>query len=260
MPAKYLYRIDDITPEMDWDNFWPYINLFKKYNVKPLIGIVPDNRDPKLCKGEKRQDFWDVMRKLQQEGTVDFAQHGYQHVYTTFKRGLLGAQYGFSAQSEFVGLSYQEQYDKIKAGMNILKHEKIETNIWMAPSHSYDKNTLKALYNLKFKSVTDGIALYPYIKDKLIFIPQQMWSPRYFPFGIMTICLHPSTDPSIVFNKIEIHLNNTQSISINEALNYQQGNFMYFGNTIFKLYFIIRTNTVILKNKFIKVLKKISFL
>lgn len=177
MQAKYIFRLDDITPTMNWENFWRVMDLFRRWRVKPLLGIVPDNEDPELVVQRPRPDFWQIMRELQRDGLADFAQHGYQH--------LLGTK-----RSEFVGLPYEVQYEKIKKGQEILEREGIHTKIWMAPAHSFDTNTLKALVNLGFYAVSDGIALYPFRRRGLIFVPQQLWRPRWFPFGTFTICLH----------------------------------------------------------------------
>ena len=45
---KIAVRLDDITPDMDWQRFYAFKALLDKYQVKPLIGIVPDNRDENL--------------------------------------------------------------------------------------------------------------------------------------------------------------------------------------------------------------------
>ena len=45
---KIAVRLDDITPDMDWQRFYAFKTLLDKYQVKPLIGIVPDNRDENL--------------------------------------------------------------------------------------------------------------------------------------------------------------------------------------------------------------------
>jgi hypothetical protein len=60
----------------------------------------------------------------------------------------------------------------------------------MAPNHSFDLNTLKALKQCGFTAVTDGISLYPFRLEGLVFIPQQLWRPRWMPHGVITICLH----------------------------------------------------------------------
>ncbi len=256
MPAKYIYRMDDITPDMDWDKFWKFINLFKEHNIKPLLGIVPDNRDPKLCKGEKREDFWDVMRKLQQEGIVDFAQHGYRHVYVTKKCGLQGAIYGFTPQSEFVGLTYKEQYEKIKAGREILKNQNINTDIWMAPSHSYDRTTLKVLYELGFKAVTDGISLFPYKKEKLLFIPQQCWRPIGYPIGVITICIHSNEARDDLFGDIRNHVKTKAKFVSFTEIPYAQGLvFKKVINKFFQFYFITYRKAYKVKRRIKQIVK-----
>ncbi len=45
---KILIRMDDIAPGMDMGNFRRFKRLLDEYNIRPLIGVVPENRDPKL--------------------------------------------------------------------------------------------------------------------------------------------------------------------------------------------------------------------
>ena len=45
---KIAIRLDDITPDMDKKSFERFKALLDKYKVKPLIGVVPDNKDPQL--------------------------------------------------------------------------------------------------------------------------------------------------------------------------------------------------------------------
>lgn len=42
---KIALRMDDITADMNWDNFFRLKELFDKAGVRPLLGVVPDNRD-----------------------------------------------------------------------------------------------------------------------------------------------------------------------------------------------------------------------
>lgn len=51
--SKYtglLIRMDDISENMRWDYMDKCELLFDKYNIKPLLGIIPINRDPELLK------------------------------------------------------------------------------------------------------------------------------------------------------------------------------------------------------------------
>ena len=63
----------------------------------------------------------------------------------------------------------------------------------MAPNHSYDRNTLKALKENSFTAVSDGVALFPYRENGLIFVPQASWRPRWMPLGVHTICIHTNS-------------------------------------------------------------------
>ena len=40
---KIAFRMDDITPDMDWKSFEAFEQLFEHYGCYPLLGIVPDD-------------------------------------------------------------------------------------------------------------------------------------------------------------------------------------------------------------------------
>ncbi len=181
---KCAFRLDDVTPDMDWEHFEAAEALFEKYHLYPLLGIVPDNRDLHLKAGECRKDFWELMRTLKKRGYT-IAQHGYRHVYETTDAGLLG----INPFSEFAGLPYAKQREKLEQGKKILQEQQLETDIFMAPGHSYDKNTLRALTECGFRIVTDGYSKRPYKRMGLSFIPSRLSGPGKIQ-GIDTICLH----------------------------------------------------------------------
>ena len=55
----------------------------------------------------------------------------------------------------------------------------IKPNIWIAPSHTFDKNTLIALKNsTEIKYVSDGIALEPFKFMDLVFFPTIMGTQK----------------------------------------------------------------------------------
>lgn len=191
------FRLDDITPDLNWDNFFKIKEIFDKYQVKPLLGVVPDNKDPHLQVGEVREDFWELMRKLQAEGWC-MSQHGYQHVYETKDSGLLG----LNPFSEFAGLPYEQQYEKIKKGREILKKHGILTDIFMAPGHTYDKNTLTALSEAGFSYVTDGYSKRPYKYHGLTFIPSRLSGIGKIK-GVDTVCLHINEMSDSAFAQID---------------------------------------------------------
>ena len=50
--AECMIRLDDITPDMDWGRFYRAKEIFDRYKICPLIGVVPDNQDGTLHKEE----------------------------------------------------------------------------------------------------------------------------------------------------------------------------------------------------------------
>ena len=64
----------------------------------------------------------------------------------------------------------------------------------MAPSHTFDQITLECLSEFsKIKLITDGFSYRHFKKQGFTFIPQQLWSKKKIPFGLYTICVHPTT-------------------------------------------------------------------
>jgi len=191
MSARYIFRMDDITPTMNWGRFWALISLFKNHGVKPLLGVVPDNKDPSLDIQGPAPDFWNALRVLRDNDLVDFAQHGYQHILHYRPRSaVLGPELGIKEMSEFAGDTFEEQLRKINSGKEILTREGIPATYFMAPNHTFDRSTLKALVVAGFTAITDGISLFPIINEGLRCVPQQAWNPRWMPCGVVTICLH----------------------------------------------------------------------
>ena len=189
IPAKYILRLDDIAPNMNWRGFTEIQIACEETGIKPLLGVIPDNRDPQLLKFPRAPfPFFHEMRRLQ-EADWTIAQHGFQHLCTSRSGGLLG----LANKSEFAGLPFALQRKKIEAGRSILAANGLPTDIFMAPSHSFDESTLSGLVDLGFTQVTDGLSLLPYRDRGLLFIPQLFGAPKPMPFGLFTFCLHLNT-------------------------------------------------------------------
>lgn len=175
---KIAVRLDDITPDMDWERFLRFKELLDQYQVKPLIGIVPDNRD-ELLKGsgtpKSTEWFYEYVKDLKKQGWT-VAMHGYRHIYDTKKGGL----FPLNHFSEFAGCPLDEQRRKLAEGRRILKEHGIETEIFMAPGHSYDRNTLKALKENGFTEITDGFGERPYKYRGMTFYPISFLLSRTF--------------------------------------------------------------------------------
>lgn len=190
MSMKIAVRMDDITPDMDWENFNFFLNLFEEVGIAPLLGIVPDNRDSNLSRDNAREDFYEVMKTLEKKGFM-LAMHGCYHTYTTKCGGI----FPLNDFSEFAGLPYERQKELLSHGKEKLKAKGIETDIFMAPAHSYDKNTLKALKELGFTKITDGFGRHPYIYRGLKFYPISFMlsSSLKKKSGATTMVIHANT-------------------------------------------------------------------
>lgn len=187
--SRFIIRFDDVCATMDWGRFAPFAQVFERHpSIKPVIGVIPDNRDRKLQFQTGVPDFWEQVRQWHRCGWT-ITQHGHTHVYTTRNGGVLGIR----ARSEFAGLAYPQQFQKIQAGKRILQEQAVWQPYFMAPWHSFDRNTLKALHALEFEAITDGWGVYPYWLDELTAVPQLFSTPIHFGAGIYTICLHTNT-------------------------------------------------------------------
>lgn len=184
--TKILVRFDDICPTMNFVQFQKAIDLLDKYSIKPLLGVIPDCKDPDLYIETEHADFWEFVKSLQSKGYT-IAMHGYQHVFDTEVRGLINNSF----KSEFAGHSIDEQKEKIVKGKKILEAHGIYTDIFFAPAHSYDKNTIKALSQCGFKYMSDsgGSKVYKLFGIKLLPV-RQCNIIRFLPLKYTTAIFH----------------------------------------------------------------------
>lgn len=184
--THYLVRFDDICPTMNW-TAWEGIEAhLVRHNVRPILAVVPQNRDPKLMIDPPREDFWEAVRRWQAMGWT-IALHGYQHVYVNKNPGLMR----LTPQSEFAGLSYTEQRDKLLKALAIFAEQGVHADAWIAPSHSFDRTTIRILGELGVSVISDGMWTWPFSeKSQMTWIPQQLWSFQPRPPGVWTICNH----------------------------------------------------------------------
>src|SRR5579863_9070115 len=59
MPATYLLRFDDLCPTMNWAVWQQIETALIEANVRPILAVVPDNKDPELSVGPERERFWE---------------------------------------------------------------------------------------------------------------------------------------------------------------------------------------------------------
>jgi len=182
-----LIRIDDIAENMNWQFIYRCEELFDKFNLKPLIGVIPDNKDSELLKYQKKENFWSEVRRWSQKGW-EVSMHGYNHLYkteTNFKDF-----FGYGGKSEFYGLSYNAQSEMISAGLNVFKKNNLEVRSFFSPNHTYDLQTIEALKNNNIRYVIDGYGLFPFKRHGMIFFPQLFYREIMLPIGIQSTQLH----------------------------------------------------------------------
>ena len=182
-----LLRFDDICPTMNWQVWEQAEGLLRHLKLKPILAVVPDNRDPRLRVSAPLPDFWARVRQWQSLGWT-IALHGYQHVYVNRSPGLMG----ITPQSEFAGLIREEQAAKLQAGLRILLDNGVSTDTWVAPAHSFDRTTLELLSRNGIRNVSDGLTCRPFTDARgLVWIPCQLWEevePQRH--GVWTVCYH----------------------------------------------------------------------
>jgi predicted deacetylase len=193
MKTKFILRFDDICPTMNW-RIWRLLEAdLCELNIKPLMAVIPDNRDRDLMVSTPGvEDFWKGVRSWQERGWT-IGLHGYQHRYLTSMAGM----YGRIPRSEFAGLPYEIQEIKLRNAIRIFRDHQVSPAVWVAPAHSFDATTVSILSKLGVRIISDGYAIYPYQDaDGVTWIPQQFGKFRKLPFGVWTICCHfnPWTD------------------------------------------------------------------
>ena len=182
-----LIRIDDIAEHMNWALMDKCEFLFDKYNIKPLLGVIPNNQDKKLYIYKKKENFWNKVKSWQEKGW-EISMHGFSHVYDTETKKKDYFNYG--GGSEFFGHDYETQLLRIKKGLEKFKQEQIRVRSFFAPNHTYDENTFKALRDSGIKHIIDGYGLFPYTENNINFFPQLFYKEIMLPFGIQSTQMH----------------------------------------------------------------------
>ena len=222
-----IIRLDDIAENMNWTMMEKVTNLFDKFGVKPILGVIPHNKDPELMSYPKINiSFWDQVRAWKEKGW-EIGMHGTNHVYDQFctKTDYLG----HGGNTEFCGQSFNSQLEKIKIGLNKFKEEKISIRTFFAPNHTFDKNTLLALKKCGINQVLDGYGIMPYEEDKINFIPQLFYKTIVLPFGIQSFQIHLNYFNQKDFGNFKnfIEKNAKKIITYDQAISKTNNNFFY---------------------------------
>src|SRR5690625_986007 len=117
----YLFRLDDASEFMDTENWNKIERLFDMYDIKPLVGVIPNNLDKNFInKYPKNIYFWDKVSEWQNKGWT-IALHGYTHVFETEEGGVNPV----NKRSEFAGVNLDKQKQKISDGLKVFNNKEI---------------------------------------------------------------------------------------------------------------------------------------
>ena len=220
--AKYLLRFDDICPTMNWRMWGQIEQVLVRHEIKPILAVVPENMDPGLAVDASHTDFWSWVRERQSWGWT-IALHGYQHLYVNKKRGIMR----LTPNSEFAGVPVELQRQKLAAGTGIFKAQGVVPDAWVAPSHSFDWNTVKLLPEYGIKVISDGLWRWPHEDSHgIIWVPQQLWdNPKVKPPGVWTACNHHNGWSQAKFKNFEcaVAAFSSQMTSVAEMVRLYEG-------------------------------------
>lgn len=190
MAARYLLRLDDACPTIRSERWDRLEALFDELGIRPIVAIVPDNQDPDLQLAPADPGFWDRARRWQRSGWT-IGLHGFRHIL----RECRAPQYlPFHPRSEFAGVALDVQGERLRLGWKMLADEGLPPSVWVAPAHSFDRDTLRALASeTPIRIVSDGIARDHYFADGFHWLPQQLWALAPKSSGLWTVCLHPNS-------------------------------------------------------------------
>lgn len=252
----YLIRLDDACPTMDVSKWEMFEKILDDLNIKPLVAVIPDNKDPNMIRSDFDSTFWSKVRKWQVKGW-DIALHGYDHNYISKKSGLIP----FNSFSEFAGVSYEIQKKKITEGFSIFQKENIKTRIWVAPAHSFDEITLKIL--LKYTSIdtiSDGLSNNVFKHLGFKWVPQKLWKAKIVKAKVTTICYHPNemSEARMLEEKSKLALIKNSVVSFDYLLANKEFNRRGSLDVFLHHYFILKIRVLGVLSKIKQQLKRIK--
>lgn len=241
MKAKYIVRLDDACPQMNHENWHCMEELLDKYQVKPLVGVIPDNHDPEFTWPEDER-FWERARNWQDKGWT-IAQHGCRHLYLPeAKRRYF--QKSHSLHTEWAGVDSEVQKEMMREGYNLLRAHGLFPTGFFAPAHTFDANTVaacKLIPELKF--ISDGYGLMPYRKAGMTFLPSICDGPFLMKVsGIFTFVAHPSVMTTCAFMRWDKFLKQAADdvITVSAAMEKEKGCQGLIGNCLEYAIYVLR--------------------
>lgn len=162
-----VFRFDDYSARSSTETELRIINAFRNNNASITFGVIPF-----VCDGDIHDPFpmniipltsekGDILKRGLEDGVLDIALHGYSHQTTNAER-----------MKEFPGLDYKTQLERLTKGKEFLE-EIIEAPVtaFIPPWNKYDLNTLRALENAGFSTLSANMNGETTEDSKLNFLP-----------------------------------------------------------------------------------------
>jgi peptidoglycan/xylan/chitin deacetylase (PgdA/CDA1 family) len=171
-PAAQLtivFRCDDYSSTSDTAFELRLIDLFRKHHVPITLAVIPcvaPDYDSVAPTGEPGVPLNEmkarILRDAMDEGVVEVAQHGYNHRFN-----------GPAWRGEFVGLSYEDQRQRIAAGRALLtKVLGRDVTLFVPPNEKYDANTVRVFQELQFTMLSADVYGGPAVPSTLKYMPK----------------------------------------------------------------------------------------
>ncbi len=165
--VNIVFRYDDYSATSPTDMELRIIDSFGKHEASITFGVIPfrcvrDAHDP------SPQDIVpltsikaNILKNGFKDGILDIALHGYSHQTISAKQ-----------MTEFSGLAYNAQVERLAKGKNFLEGIiNAPVTTFVPPWNKYDLNTLRALEELGFSTLSAGMDGVATENSNLIFLP-----------------------------------------------------------------------------------------
>ncbi len=236
MNKQYIIRLDDACERMNIKNWKRMEKLLDKYEIRPLVGVIPNCEDPEMMKYDIDPSFWNTVNDWVNKKWI-IAMHGFNHKFVTQSGGINPV----NNRSEFAGVDLNEQKEKIRKAKDIFLSHGIHPIVFFAPAHTFDNNTLIALKEeSSIRIISDTIANKSYCENGFTFVPQQCGVVRKTMFTTTTFCYHPNNMVDKDYELLEQFLIKHKKLFVDFPLTQTNRKKSCFDKLLMKLYFLRR--------------------
>ena len=172
-----VFRLDDYSNRSSIKIEKYIINIFREHKIPLTIGVIPFGFDGDFL-DPSPHEFVPLstekvanLKTAMDDSVIEVALHGFSHQTINPK--------GSEWNTEFLGLDYQTQEDKISKGQILLEQDLgIGIHTFIPPFNNYDSNTLLALENRGIDIISASVYGYADEESPVGFIPQSVDLPN----------------------------------------------------------------------------------